>query len=126
MNTDEKAFSFDIEIRGEKARVEGTFMGNGPEDPCEFDIDAVWIGWSEANRGMPEHAGGPNPLDLSTLTEDEEQAIDDAAWSAVAALFPEPCKNPECEDGKVPDPDACWKPCPDCSPAATNHQESGK
>lgn len=86
----EKPFHFDIELRGQPARVEGFFAGSGPEDPCEFDIDAIWLGWSEANRGMPEHAGGPNPLDLSTLTEDEEQAIDDAAWSAVAALFPEP------------------------------------
>ena len=82
----ERPFHFDIELRGQPARVEGFFAGNGPEDPCEFDIDAVWLGWSDANRGMPEHAGGPNPLDLSSLTEEEEQAIDDAAWSAVAAL----------------------------------------
>lgn len=92
----EKPFHFDIELRGQPARVEGFFAGNGPEDPCEFDIDAVWLGWSEENRGMPEHAGGPNPLDLSTLTEDEEQAIDDAAWSAVAALFPDPEKCGRC------------------------------
>lgn len=25
------------------------------------------------------------------------------------------CENEECEDGMVPDPDACWKPCPDCT-----------
>jgi hypothetical protein len=27
------------------------------------------------------------------------------------------CKNDECEDGQVPDPEACWKPCPDCAPS---------
>jgi hypothetical protein len=25
------------------------------------------------------------------------------------------CGNDECEDGKIPDPQACWKPCPDCT-----------
>jgi hypothetical protein len=82
----ERMFAFDFELRGEKARVEGWFSGNGPEDPCEFDIDAIWIGWTEQNRGMPEHAGGPNPLDLSTLTDDEEEALTDAAFSAVAQM----------------------------------------
>lgn len=89
MNED-KTFSFTIELRGHPARVAGVFSGSGPEDPCEFDIRSILLGWSGENAGMPEHAGGPNPIDLSTLTEDEEQAIDDAAWSAVAALFPEP------------------------------------
>lgn len=85
----EKMFSFDMILRGETVKVEGWFSGNGPDDPCEFDIDAIWIGWTKENSGMPEEAGGPNPLDLSTLTEEEEAAVDDAAWSAVANLFPE-------------------------------------
>jgi hypothetical protein len=87
----EKMFSFDFELRGDKARVEGWFSGGGDNDPCEFDIDAIWIGWTEETRGMPEHAGGPSPLDLSTLTDDEEEALTDAAWSAVADL-----KAPDC------------------------------
>jgi hypothetical protein len=86
---DQKMFSFDTILRGETVRVEGWFSGSGPDDPCEFDIDAIWVGWTKENRGMPEHAGGPNPLDLSTLTDDEDEALIDAAFSAVAALFPD-------------------------------------
>lgn len=26
------------------------------------------------------------------------------------------CTNPECEDGQIPDSNACWKPCPECHP----------
>lgn len=86
----EKMFSFEIEFRGHPSRVDGWFSGTGPDDPCEFDIDAIWHGWTAANRGMSEEAGGPTPIDLSTLTDDEEEALIDAAFSAVAAMFPEP------------------------------------
>ena len=97
--SDEKLFAFDMILRGETVRVEGWFSGQGPDDPVAFDIDAIWVGWTKENRGMPEHAGGPNPLDLSTLTEDEEQALDDEAWSAVAKLFPEPLNANDAEFG---------------------------
>jgi hypothetical protein len=104
----EKMFSFDFELRGEKARVEGWFSGGGDNDPCEFDIDAIWIGWTEDNRGFPEDAGGPNPIDLSTLTDDEEEALTDAAWSAVAAQkAPDCAPSPALVEGKCK---ACGKP----------------
>lgn len=87
--SDDKMFAFDVVLRGETMRAEGWFSGHGPDDPFAFDIDAVWRGWTKENRQFPFDAGGPEPIDLSTLTEEEEEAIDEAAWAAVAALFPE-------------------------------------